>query len=1842
LIQGVREFNSERGTAIRTLALYTDLDREARFVREADEAVYLGPSSFVDERDGRRKSGYFDFDRMGRVLAKAEVDAAWVGWGYVVPHVEFAELCATMGILFIGPSPSVVRLFDDKIAVRKLAEERGIAVLPWSGGAVERLHDAQKQAEAIGYPLVIKAANGGGGRGLRVVQNASELATAFERTRVDARTIFGNPSVLMERHLACACQVDVQVAGDSSGTVWALGVRDASVQRRQRRTVDESPSPLLSVEEDRLLRQVAVSLLSGQGYEGVGTVEFLMDRKTRAFTLLEVNPRLLIEHGVIEATTGFDIVKLQLLLARGGCLEGDAPLASGHAIEVRLRAEDPHQAFAPSPGAVEAFRAPTGPGIRVDVAVGEGELVHTDFDTLVAKVIASGRSRGEALARLEGALRDTTLVLAGGASNKSFLLSLVQRAELRSGEAHVDWVDGLEAADQVVPDAHADIALAAAAIELHDEQLAAEERDFFVAASRGRPRVRSELGRSVEVHNHGHTYRLLVAQRGADRYRIEAEGRILDTSVLRHGRFERRLQTPHHGYRAVVVHQGSSHLVEVDGIAHRFFFGVGASVLAPSPAVVQSIAVKEGDSVERGQRLMVLEAMKMAIEIVAPFAGRIREVSVVSNVPVPSGATLVIIDGKTHHPDEHSAARITFESWASSGDAAPGETARERWRRTVTELRSLMLGFEVSMADARRLVGEVAKLQKELPADDDEVRRSEDELLGLFVDICSLFRRRPGAEDPEEEEDFSAEEFLLTYLRTCDPRAAGLPGSFLEELRRAVAHYGVSGFERTAKLEDALFWIYKSHQQIEDQVPAIVQILEHRLAQVDRLLPHVTEDFSALLDRLARATGSRYPLVHDLAREVGYRYFDRPMFERARAKIYEEAHGRLDKLARDPDAADRREHMQWLLECPQPLVDLLADRFESARLAKRQLMLEVLSARHYRIRDIRHFLPMTLGHRAVVAAEYTLDGRRVQLLSTYTTYADVGHTGQLLCQRIAELSDDVDIVVDLFVWRVEAPVSADELQSALAKTFGNVGFPRPLRRICTMVSGPGGGHTQHFTFRPTPDGGYAEERAYRGLHPMMGKRLQLWQLGNFNIERLPSAEDVYLFRAVAKSNPKDERLVAFGEVRDLTAVRDKTGKLVQLPHFERLFQEAIASMRMFQSHRPPGKRLYWNRIDLYVWPSLSLRRDEIHEVARKLAPATEGLGLDKAVLRVRVVDPANGLEPKDTEIQIAKRSGLGLSLTYHTPSGELIEPLSEYDQKVVRMRQRGLTYPYEIVRMLTPSRSGTDAEYPPGEFVEYDLASPKDIALVPVQRPYGNNTANIVVGVLRNYTEKVPEGIARVVLAGDPSKSLGSLAEPECRRILGALALAATMQIPIEWFALSSGARISMQSGTENMDWIADVLRGLIEFTQKGGEINIVVMGINVGGQPYWNAEATMLMHTRGILIMMPGGAMVLTGKRALDYSGGVSAEDDVGIGGYERIMGVNGQAQYLARDAADACHILLRHYEHTYVVPGERFPRRAPTQDRPERDVGEHPHGEGFAKVGDIFSDVTNPGRKKPFNIRKVMGATIDQDHEPLERWVDMRDAENAVVWDAHLGGYPVMVLGIESQPVERKGVAPADGPEHWTGGTLFPKASKKVARAINTASGNRPIVILANLSGFDGSPESLRECQLEFGAEIGRAVVNFRGPIVFCVISRFHGGAYVVFSRTLNDNIEVAALEGTFASVIGGAPAAGVVFAGEVEARARGDARIKGLEAEIAQAPDLEKRRIRAKLETTLKVVRAEKVGELADEFDKEHSVHRALRVGSLHRIIPPSTLRPYLIDAVERGMARELERVRTAAQT
>jgi acetyl/propionyl-CoA carboxylase alpha subunit/acetyl-CoA carboxylase carboxyltransferase component len=1830
LIHAVRDLSAETGARIETVALYTDADRTATFVREADLAYPLGPAS---------ARPYLDHAVLERALIETGADAAWVGWGFVAEDPAFAELCEKIGVTFIGPDAEAMRKLGDKIGAKLIAEEVGVPVAPWSRGEVATLDDALAAAEHIGYPLMLKATAGGGGRGIRVITAPGDLTDAFERTSAEALRAFGSGTLFLERLVTGARHVEVQLIADGQGTAWALGVRDCSVQRRNQKIIEESASPVLAPEQVAELKASAERLALIVGYRGAATVEFLYHPGERRFAFLEVNTRLQVEHPITELTTGTDLVRLQLHVAGGGKLDGPRPTESGHAVEARLNAEDPDRDFAPAPGRIARLVLPAGPGIRVDTGVSEGDTIPADFDSMIAKIIAYGSDRAAALGRLRRALAETMVVIEGGATNKSFVLDLLDQPEIIDATADTGWIDRVRGEGRLTTARHSGVALAAAAIEAYIDEEEVSTQRLLTTAHGGRPQVQHDPGRPLDLKLRGVGYRVRVARLGPARFRVGVsagdEVHEADAEVERFDEHSGRITVNGTRFRLTTATHGPIHLIEVDGVAHRISLDEGGVIRSPAPALVVATPLAAGDEVEANAPVLVLESMKMETVLRAPFRAQVRECLVAVGSQVEAGAPLLRLepvaaeDAAQDAPADHPAAEIDLPAARREVRAA---------ERVLDDLRGLLLGFDGDAADRKRLLTEYLAARAESGGlaeagepEPGEPEPGEPELLTVFADLSELSRNRP-------EDDLAAEpgsavhsprEYFYSYLQSLDVERAGVTEGFQARLGRVLGHYGVTSLDRSPELETAVFRIFLAQQRMADNADIVSELLRQWLASAPPAEP-LREQAGLTLERLVQATQVRFPAVSDLARGVVFRWFAQPLLRRSRARVYAAVRGDLRYLDRNPDAPDRAERIQAMVASSEPLVRLIGQRI--GRDVDHAALLEVLARRYYGNRSLTDVVALDIAGSRFLTAEYRGTGG-------VTLMAATASRGAGLPDAVAAVGDlaarapEGGLLADLYVtW--EGQPDADEL----AARIGELLTARPLpaaaeriQRITVTVAGTSGTAMQHhFTFRPVPasldgaglDGaaGFTEDRLIRGLHPQTAQRLQLDRLREFDLTRLPSAdEEIYLFKAVAKNNKADERLVAMGQVRDLTPLREADGRLVALPELENVLAGCLDAIRIVQSQRPQNKRFDTNRIMMYVWPASDFSMGELDSLVHRIQPTVSGAGLEE----VQFVARQRGVtgELAEISVRVTADATEGVRLHVGPPPAEPVLPLDDYRLKVLRAARRGAIYPYELTGLL----AGAD-----GRFTEHDLDD--NGALVPVDRPKGKNSAAIVAGVVATPTEGHPEGVTRVVLLGDPTMSLGALSEPECSRVIAALDLAERMGVPVEWFALSSGARISMTSGTENMDWVAAALKRIVEFTQAGGEINVVVAGINVGAQPYWNAEATMLMHTKGILVMTPDSAMVLTGKQSLDFSGGVSAEDNFGIGGYDRVMGPNGQAQYWAPNLAAARGVLMAHYDHTYTAPGETAPRRAATNDPADRDVSSFPHacaGSDFASVGEIFSAAHNPDRKKPFDIRTVMRSLSDQDHPVLERWAGMADAETSVVQDAHIGGWPVCLIGIESRSVPRRGFPPTDGPDTYTAGTLFPLSSKKTARAINAASGNRPVVVLANLSGFDGSPESMRKLQLEYGAEIGRAIVNFDGPIVFCVISRYHGGAFVVFSKTLNPNMTVLALEGSFASVLGGAPAAAVVFAGEVRNRTVTDPRVASVRARVAETSGAERAALNAALAEVQASVRAEKLGEVAAEFDRIHSIQRAVEVGSVDAIVSVPQLRPRIIDAVERGL-------------
>ena len=1233
-IHAAREFNQENGTSIRAIAFFTEPDRHAMFVREADEAVLIGPAQYIDPVTNHTKSSYLDYARLKEALATARADAVWVGWGFVAEHPEFVDLCNELGLVYIGPEADVMRRLGDKITSKQMAEQAEIPVTPWSGGPVETVDDAWHQAERLGYPLLVKATAGGGGRGIRRVDNADQLQKAFQSARMDAFKAFGNPTVFMEQVVQAARHIEVQIIADNYGTTWAVGVRDCTIQRRHQKIFEEAPSPVLSVEQDRALRASAVRLSQLAGYRNAGTVEFLYEPVSERFSFMEMNTRLQVEHPVTERTTGLDLVKLQIHVARGGRLEGEPPCTIGHAIEVRLNAEDPENGFAPAPGHIERFRLATGPGVRIDTGVAVGDTVPAEFDSMIAKIIAFGQNRNEAMGRLQRMLRESVVVIKGGASNKAFLLELLSRPEVQRAEADIGWLDRLASSGGHLSRRYADVALVQAAIEAYAAELAVEQTQFYASALRGRPSVRGGVGRTVELRYRGHSYSLKVFCLKLQHYRIEVNGSRIDAHIHPLGQFEYWLTAFGRRFHVVSVVQGLNYRIDVDGVSHSIDRDDGGWVHSPGPAVVVSIAVKPGDTVSAGDPVVVLEAMKMEMAITAPFSGKVRQVVTIPFVQVGAGAPLIQIEPTADDKEEGVSERVVFGESLVSVETDRAD--QSRWRKNLEELRQFMLGFDVDPARTAQLIKQWSQFG-EAPADSDEIRSGEDEILSTFVDICSLFRRKPSVHDTAAGEAPSSEAYLFSYLRRIETLGEGLPPVFIDALRRALAHYGIETLDRSPALEEGLLWIYKSHQRVEQQVAPILGVLERRLAGVETLASHADESFRALLDRMIAITREVFPAVSDLAREVRYRCFDHPLFEHSRQQVFAQVEEHLAYLDAHPDAPDQRERIRALVECPQPLASLFSGRFTAAHPGLRRLMLEAVTSRYYRGQTLAEFRTLPMNGYSCVSAEYEEKGKRVHVFSTHGEYHALSEVARAMFPFLKEVPADRDVVIDFYLWNSGLLADPEVTQQEVHSMLDQAGFPRTIQRIVVAVAGPGSGHgysgMQHFTYAPSANT-YEEEKLFRGVHPMMANRLHFWRLENFNIERLPSVEDVYLLHAVAKDNPKDERLFSVAEVRDLTPVRDEAGRIVQLPHLERMLTEALAGIRLFQSRRPANKRLYWNRILLYVWPPLNFKPEELNDIVHKLAPAADGLGLEQVVVRANIPHPKTG-ELRDMVVRIS-------------------------------------------------------------------------------------------------------------------------------------------------------------------------------------------------------------------------------------------------------------------------------------------------------------------------------------------------------------------------------------------------------------------------------------------------------------------------------------------------------------------------------------------------------------------------------------------------------------------------------
>jgi acetyl-CoA/propionyl-CoA carboxylase, biotin carboxylase, biotin carboxyl carrier protein len=625
---------------VESVAIFSDADAGAPHVRAADRAVHVGPTP--------ARESYLSIERVVDAAVRSGAEAVHPGYGFLSERPDFAAACAAAGLVFVGPGAEAMALLGDKGRARAVAAEAGMPTLPgWSG---EELTDAEI-VEGVGegdLPLLVKAAAGGGGKGMRLVARREDLAEALGAARREAAAAFGDERLLIERYVEPSRHLEVQVIADAHGNAIHLGERECSLQRRHQKVIEESPSPVVDEDLREAMGEAAVALARHAGYVNAGTVELIAERDDRSrFYFLEVNTRLQVEHPVTEAVTGLDLVELQLRVAAGEPLPlGQADVARhGWAIEARLYAEDPATGFLPSSGEVVAYREPAG--VRVDSGIERGSVVGTDYDPMLAKVVAAGEDRAEALARLRRALGE--LVVAGPITNAAYLRALLARPEVTAGEIDTGLIERL--GDEVAaPAPGAELAALALVAMLG----APEDDDIWSSRTAWRQQGNAWTKRKLQSDAGSIEVAIRAASDAWDWSVGDASGTLTYDGALLSVDGPKTADiggfSAHQRRVSVFLDRDAVWVVDGDVGPVRFAPAAGdadaagqgeASLEAPMPGTVVQLRVLPGATVTAGETLVVMESMKMEISIAAPRDGSVAEILVAAGDQVDRGAVLI-------------------------------------------------------------------------------------------------------------------------------------------------------------------------------------------------------------------------------------------------------------------------------------------------------------------------------------------------------------------------------------------------------------------------------------------------------------------------------------------------------------------------------------------------------------------------------------------------------------------------------------------------------------------------------------------------------------------------------------------------------------------------------------------------------------------------------------------------------------------------------------------------------------------------------------------------------------------------------------------------------------------------------------------------------------------------------------------------------------------------------------------------------------------------------------------------------------------------------------------------
>jgi len=632
-----------RKMGIGTVAVYSDADADMPFVAEADEAVRLGPAPSTES--------YLRIDKILEAAALTHSDAIHPGYGFLAENAAFAQACTSAGVIFIGPTADAIRSMGSKREAKALVAEAGVPVIPGYDGANQDPEVLAKEAVKIGFPVLLKASAGGGGKGMKLVRKQAELPDAIASASREGESSFGDGTLLVEKYIEDPRHVEIQILGDSHGNLIHLNERECSIQRRHQKIIEETPSPALDTALRNQMGEAAVLCGKAIDYQNAGTVEFIL-APDRSFYFLEVNTRLQVEHPVTECVTGLDLVEEQILVAQGEALRTaqEAVGFEGAAIEVRLYAEDPAAGFLPQSGKVVDWNLPPAEGLRVDSGVEAGSEVGIHYDPMLAKIITSGETRPLALQRMRRALR--SLSVQGVTTNRKFLLRVLDHPAFIAGETDTHFIDRHFRDDLGEGVAEADERRAATVGALAEQQRRDRRRVLVPAVPSGW-RNNYHTPQSVEYAVGDREVRVDYRHFGDGRFTVWSGDDERDVRVISWEPPHLTLEDGPHRWHARVTFEGDRTYV------HTSRFNVGLTrkprfpdksqeipaggCVAPMPGKVIELRVAEGDTVRAGQVLLIMEAMKMEHTVSAPQDGTIAQITIAAGDQVDADALLIVV-----------------------------------------------------------------------------------------------------------------------------------------------------------------------------------------------------------------------------------------------------------------------------------------------------------------------------------------------------------------------------------------------------------------------------------------------------------------------------------------------------------------------------------------------------------------------------------------------------------------------------------------------------------------------------------------------------------------------------------------------------------------------------------------------------------------------------------------------------------------------------------------------------------------------------------------------------------------------------------------------------------------------------------------------------------------------------------------------------------------------------------------------------------------------------------------------------------------------------------------------